>query len=85
MTTRTDDELRRAVLDAITTVAPDARGTTIPGDVDVREHLELDSMDFLRVLVGLKERLGVDVPEADAPRLVTLDGAVAYLRARVPA
>ena len=85
MSVPTDDELRRALVDAITTVAPDARGASIPGDVDVREHLELDSMDFLRVLVGLKERLGVDVPEADAPRLVTLDGAVAYLRARVPA
>ncbi len=83
MSTLTDDELRRAFLDAVTAVAPDARGAAVPGDVDVREHLELDSMDFLRVLVGLKERLGVDVPETDAKHLVTLDGAVAYLRARL--
>ncbi|OGQ17019.1 MAG: hypothetical protein A2138_09110 [Deltaproteobacteria bacterium RBG_16_71_12] len=83
MTTKTDEELRRALLDAIGAVAPDARGSAIPGDADVRDQLELDSMDFLRVLVGLKERLGVDVPEADAPRLVTLDGAVAYLRGRL--
>lgn len=78
-----DEELRRALLEAIAAVAPESRGASIPGDVDVREHLDLDSMDFLRVLVGLKERLGVDVPEVDAPRLVTLDGAVAYLRGRL--
>lgn len=83
MSSKTDEELRHALLDAFGAVAPDTRGTTIPGDVDVREQLELDSMDFLRVLVGLKDRLGVDVPEADAPRLVTLDGAVAYLRERL--
>lgn len=55
----TDDEIRRAFLDAVATVAPDARGVTLADDEDLREALELDSMDMLRILVGLKERTGV--------------------------
>lgn len=82
MSQTSNDDIRRALLDAIAAVAPESRGQSLPGDADVREQLELDSMDFLRVLVGVKERLGVDVPEADAPKLYTLDGAVAYLSAR---
>lgn len=74
--------LRQAVLDAVAAVAPEARGKPIDDDADLREELDLDSMDFLRVLVGLKERTGVEVPEADAPRLFTLGGAVSYLQGR---
>lgn len=76
------DALRQAMLDAIAAVAPEARGKTLAGDADLREELDLDSMDFLRVLVGLKERTGVEVPESDAPQLTTLDGAVRYLSSR---
>ncbi len=79
MTTPTNDQLRRALLDAIAAVAPEARGKAPSGDADLREELDLDSMDFLRVLVGLKERLCVEIPDADAPQLFTLDGAIAYL------
>jgi acyl carrier protein len=45
----------------------------------LRQALDLDSMDFLNVVVGLHEVTGVDIPEADYPRLFTLDGMAAYL------
>ncbi len=52
-----------------------------PG-ADLREELDIDSVDFLRFVVQLHERLGVSVPEADYPRIRTLDGCVAYLAER---
>ena len=45
----------------------------------LREELDIDSMDFLNFVIALHETLGIDIPEAEYPRLVTLDGAVAYL------
>ena len=50
-----------------------------------RDQLDLDSMNFLTFVVALHERLGVDVPEADYPRLSTLDSAVTYLASKLGA
>lgn len=80
--TRTPDEVRAALVDAIGAVAPEVDLATIRPDRPFREQAELDSFDFLRILVQLKERLGVDVPEADYGQFATLDGAVAYLTQR---
>lgn len=80
MTTQTDEALRAAFLEAIASVVPSTRGTTVSDTADLRDELELDSMDMLRVLVGLKERLGVNVPEVDTPHFFTVGGAVAWLK-----
>jgi len=50
--------------------------------VDLREQLDLDSMDILNFVVGLHAALAVEIPEADYPRFATLDGGVEYLAAR---
>jgi acyl carrier protein len=63
----------------IAEVAPNADTTTLKGNEDMRLALDLDSMDFLNLLAGLHERGGVEVPDRDASKLFTLDGAVAYL------
>ena len=76
----TDDLIEAAVVEAIHEVAPEA--TVIPPDVNLREELDLDSMDFLNVLVGIQKRLGVEVPETDYAKVQTLAGAVAYLKER---
>ena len=55
----------------------------IAADQPLRDQVDLDSMDFLNFLVRLHEKLGVDVPEADYAKLVTLDDFVAYLGARL--
>ncbi|MCC5793258.1 MAG: acyl carrier protein [Chromatiales bacterium] len=60
-------------------IAPEAADCDIPGDADVREALDLDSMDFLNFIIALHEQTGVDIPETDYPQLFTLDGAIAYL------
>jgi acyl carrier protein len=79
----TDDELRQAFLDVLCEIAPEVDPAAVPADKDLREELDLDSMDFLNVLVALHERLGIEIPEADASQLVTLDSGIAYLKAKL--
>jgi acyl carrier protein len=78
----TEAELRKIVLDTLSDIAPEADlGALLPGK-DLREELDIDSMDFLNFVIALHEKLGVDIPEADYPQLSTLDGAVGYLMER---
>lgn len=81
----TDDELRQTIIDVLCTIAPDIDPAEVGPDTNLREELELDSMDFLNFAIALHERLCVDIPEADYPKLATLDGGVAYLRERLAA
>ena len=78
----TQDELRKTVLDTLEEIAPEADLGALPPHKDLREELDIDSMDFLNFVIALHEKLGVDIPEADYPQLITLDGAVGYLVAR---
>jgi acyl carrier protein len=79
-----DGQIRDVVVAALRRVAPESDPTTLPAGALLREELDLDSMDFLNFVLGLHERLGVEIPEADYPKLYTLDGAVEYLSARRP-
>lgn len=73
------EEIRAAVLASLRAIAPDLDPGDIRTDRPLRTQLELDSMDWLNVIAGLHERLGVDIPEADYGRLTSLDEIVAYL------
>jgi acyl carrier protein len=77
-----DDEIRAAVVAELARIAPEADLAALDPEAPLREALELDSMDFLRLLTALHERLGVDVPDSEAARLSTLAGAVRYLAAK---
>ena len=79
----TDTEIRTVVLRVLGEIAPEVALDQIDPTVDLREQLDIDSMDMLNWVVGIHEQLGVDIPEADYPQLATLNGCVAYLRARV--
>ena len=48
-------------------------------NADLRDELDIDSMDFLRFVVDLHARLGVEVPERDYPKIRTLASCVDYL------
>ncbi len=50
---------------------------------DLREAIDIDSMDFLNFVTAFHHRLGIDIPEADYPKLVTLAGVVACIEARL--
>jgi acyl carrier protein len=78
----TEAELRQTILDTLGDIAPEADLGALPPDKDLREELDIDSMDFMNFVIALHEKLGIDIPEADYPKLLTLDGAVAYLQPR---
>ena len=75
-----DAEIRQLVFQVLSEIAPEADPASIGGDEDMRETLDLDSMDFLNFVIALHKRSGVEIPESDYSKLVTLDGAIAYLR-----
>ena len=75
----TNDEIKQAVTDIIADVAPDEDVTNIKPDVRLRDQLELDSMDFLDIVMELRKRHNIEVPEAEYPELASLDSCAAYL------
>ncbi|HYF52255.1 MAG TPA: acyl carrier protein [Planctomycetota bacterium] len=79
----TKDEIRKAVLNIISDIAPDEDLSNVKGDVRLREQLDLDSMDFLDIVMELRKRYNVEVPEADYMQLATLDSSVTYLEPKL--
>ena len=79
----TNDEIRSALLRALSDVAPEANLDAIGPDASLRDELDLDSMDFLNVMIALRDALHVDIPETDYAKLATLNDAVSYLARRV--
>jgi acyl carrier protein len=73
------EEIKTAVLDIISTIAPDEDLSSIDPVVRLREQIELDSMDFLDIVMELRKLYGVQVPESDYMELATLQGCVDYL------
>lgn len=73
------DGLKRIVLDIIADIAPDEDLSDIQPDVRLREQLDLDSMDFLDIVMELRKKYGVEVPEKDYSELATLNSAASYL------
>lgn len=78
----TEADVRSVVLDELSNIAPEADMDAIDPDADLREALDIDSMDFLNFVTALHHRLGVDIPETDYPKLFTLAKATSYLDAR---
>jgi acyl carrier protein len=72
-------ELRAVVLEELARIAPELEPSALSAARPLRDQVDLDSMDWLNFLVGLHERLKVDIPEADYAELGTLEQLVAYL------
>ena len=79
----TRDEIKAAALEELTNVAPDLADEEIPDGADLREQFDLDSMDFLNWITALHQRLGVDIPELDYPKLGNLAAAADYILAKM--
>lgn len=60
------------------TIAPEADLAGLRGDRQLRDELDLDSMDFLNFIAALHEQTGLNIPEADYPELATLEAAISY-------
>ena len=72
-------DISQAILDIISSIAPDEDTSNVKPDVRLRDQLDLDSMDFLDIVMELRKRFGVEVPEEDYPKLASLNSCVEYL------
>lgn len=72
-------EIPGVIIDIINTIAPDEETDDIKPDVRLRDQLDLDSMDFLDIVMELRKRYGIEVPEEDYPKLASLDSCTEYL------
>ena len=78
----TPDEARRIFFAELGNIAPEWDPAEIDPQEDIRDAMDIDSMDVLNLVIALHKRTGIDIPEADYTRLLTIDGAVAYLAAK---
>lgn len=74
-----DADILAVIRDELARLAPEIEFDSLDPAVDLREQADLDSMDFLNLVTALHHRLGVDIPDADAAKVATINGAVAYL------
>ncbi len=81
----TRQQIGEIVVRALTAVAPEIDPASIRPGIALRDQLDLDSMDFFNIIVALHDRLGIDIPEVDYPKLTTIDNAVDYLVGRLAA
>lgn len=78
-----EEQIRELVYASIKAVAPEVDPATLDPSVDLREEIDLDSMDFTRFVNSLQRGAGVDIPERDYRQLTTVSGAQSYLVGRL--
>lgn len=76
---KTQNTIRSEVLAVLTTIAPEVDPDDIADDVLLRDQVDLDSMDWLNFLIGIHNRLQIDIPESDYASLRTLSDLVRYI------
>ncbi|MEK7268792.1 MAG: phosphopantetheine-binding protein [Nitrospirota bacterium] len=75
----TQDEVKGTVLRILGQIAPEADLASLKPDVSFRDQLDIDSMDFLNFVIALHEKLHLEIPETDYPKLTTLHGCMEHL------
>ncbi len=83
MITLNDAKLRQTIIDTLRRIAPELAADALAAATPLRDQVDLDSMDWLNFLVGLHTKLGIDIPESDYAKLVTLDDLVAYAKRKL--
>lgn len=78
----TEADIRQSIFAVLRTIAPEADPQKLDPAENLREALDIDSFDFLNLLIGLHEKLNVEIPEADYGQLATLNDLVRYLSAK---
>ena len=78
-----EEELRAVVIATLKTIAPEVEEGDLRPDRPLRNQVDLDSMDWLNFLIGLHEKLKVEIPEGDYARLVTLGDVLDYLKVKL--
>ena len=75
-------DIRGSVLSLLLEIAPEIEPSSIQSNQSLRDQVDIDSIDYLKLLTAIHQRLGVEIPESDYARVTTLDELVAYLTSR---
>lgn len=76
-------EIRDEILDILSVIAPDEDLSQLVDDQSFREQLEMDSMDFLDIVMELRKRHRIQIPEEDYPHLASMTSTVDYLEPKM--
>lgn len=79
----TRDEIKDVIVEIIADIDEEAEMAAIDADKPLRDQLDLDSMDFLDIVMELRKRYKLQIPEADYPELATLSSCVNYLEPKL--
>ncbi len=77
------DELKKIIIEEILNIAPDIDESEITLDGNIQTSLEIDSYDFLNILVALNERIGIEVPESDYTEVNSVENMIEYFNKRL--
>ena len=72
-------EIRQVIIDILENIAPDEDLSSLDDSVPFREQMELDSMDFIDIVMELRKQYRVEIPQEDYVHLNTMDSTVTYL------
>jgi len=79
----TDDEIKVLVLRELGNIAPEIDPAQIDPGINLRDQVDLDSMNVLDLMIAIHTATGVEIPEADYPKILTLNDFAAYLGPRI--
>jgi acyl carrier protein len=79
----TRNEITAVLIDELGRIAPEIDASRLDPNAELRDEIDIDSMDFLNLVTALSERLEIDIPEIDYPKLATFGQAVDYLVQRL--
>jgi acyl carrier protein len=73
------EQLHQLVISQLTDIAPELEGEVLTEDEDMRDAFDLDSMDFLNLVTAVSKQTGINIPEVDYPKVLTIDNMLGYL------
>lgn len=76
------EDIRTVLVEELGKIAPEIDMAEVDPNGDLRDEMDIDSMDHLNLMIALHDRLGIVIPEIDYPKLLTLNDAVAYLETK---
>ena len=79
----TDEEIAKIVIQSLASVVPELDEATLSPTKNLRDQLDIDSMDFLNFVIALHDALKVDIPERDYAQLASIANAVRYLAGKI--
>ena len=79
----TESEIRQIVHQALSNVAPEVDIASLDPGRNLRDQIDMDSVDFLNFVIGLHKELNLEIPDPDVAKLATLNGCVTYLSTKI--